>query len=143
MKHGKLYSEIVNWRKRLSIAGVIIGLAVCGFYVASFYDSGDPRDIHYILWKHGLTRNMNLDTAIAAFYLDVNRDQLIKGATEDQLRARFGYVRRLEQVSPYYQECRDQSPIRREKAAVFLRDTPWMVVMDDHWGSELVLCKGY
>jgi hypothetical protein len=119
--------------------------AVCGFftYATLFYNSGDPRDIDYILWKGGLYRNINLKSAIDAFYLDPDRDQLIKGATEDQLRIRFGYVRPLEQMSPYYQQCRDQDPTRKARTVVFIRDMAWMVVMDNQRGSELVLCKGY
>jgi hypothetical protein len=84
---------------------------------------------------------MNPDTALAAFYLDTNRDQLIRGATEDQLKNRFGYIRRLEQVSPYLQRCRNEG--REDKMVVFIRDSPWMVVMDGQKGFDLVLCKGY
>jgi hypothetical protein len=107
----------VNGIKRLGVAGALVALVVCTVaglrifaqlwtraafaYSGLRYEPGDPRNIHYILWKHGLNRNMNLDIAMAAFYLDTDRDRLIRGATEDQLKNRFGYVRQLEQVSPY------------------------------------------
>ena len=80
---------------------------------------------------------------MAAFYLDPERDQLVIGATEIQLKNRFGYIRPLEEVSLYYQQCLGQSPARQGKTAVFLRDTAYMVVMDRGKGSDLVLCKGY
>lgn len=80
---------------------------------------------------------------MAAFYLDPEREQLIIGATENQLESRFGYVRRLDQVSTYYQQCLDQSSARNGKTGVFLRDTAYMVVMDRGKGVDLVLCKGY
>jgi hypothetical protein len=86
---------------------------------------------------------MNLDTAMQAFYLDTDRDRLIRGATEDQLKARFGYVRQFEQVSPSYQQCLDESSARKGKSAVFLRDTAFMVVIEHQRGSALILCKGY
>jgi hypothetical protein len=145
--------------KRLGVGGVLVALVVCAVagpriftqlwtravfaYSDCRYDPGDPRNIHYILWKRGLNGNMNLDTAIAAFYLDTDRDQLIRGATEDQLKTRFGYVRRLKEVSPYYQHCLGQSSTLKGESAVFLRDTAFMVVMDHQRGSALILCKGY
>ncbi len=94
------------------------------------YQPGDPRNIHYILWKRGIDHRINLDTAMAAFYLDRERDRLEIGASEIQLKNRFGYIRPLEEVSPYYQQCLCQSPTRQGKTAVFLRDTAYMVVMD-------------
>jgi hypothetical protein len=145
--------------KRPGVAGVLLALVVCAIaghrifaqlwtravfaYSDWRYGPGDPRNIHYILWKGGLNGSMNLDVAMAAFYLDTDREQLIRGATEDQLRTRFGYVRRLEQVSPYYQQCLGHSSTPKGTTAVFLRDTPFMVVMDHQRGSALVLCKGY
>lgn len=96
-----------------------------------------------MLWTRGLNRRMNLDAAVTAMGRDRDRDRLVMGMTQDQLIARFGYIRPPEQVSSYLQQCRDQSSARRGKAAVFLRDSPWMVVMDNRKASELVLCKGY
>ena len=134
--------------KRLAIAGAIIALVACAVTGTVFaysdlrYSFGDPRNIHYILWKRGLNRNVNLDTAMEAFYLDTDRDQLIRGATEDQLKTRFGYIRHVGEVSRYYQQC--LGPDATEgRSAVFLRDTPFMVVMDHERGSALILCKGY
>lgn len=86
---------------------------------------------------------MDLDAAVFATRRDPDRDRLVMGMTQDKLIARFGYVRPLERVSPYLQGCRDQSSERKGRVAVFLRDSPWMVVMDDQKGPELVLCKGY
>lgn len=131
---------MVVWLKRLGIAG-IFALTVYVVFAYWGFAPDDPKNIRYVLWKRGLNGNMNLDTALAAFYQDTDRDQLIRGATEDQLNTRFGYVRRLEQVSPYLQRCRNEG--REDKMVVFLRDSPWMVVMDDQKGSDLVLCKGY
>ena len=155
----KFYFEEVNSIKRLGVAGVLVALVVCtvagpriftqlwtravSAYSDWRYDPGDPRNPHYVLWKRGLSGNMNLDTAMAAFYLDPDRDQLIRGATEDQLKTRFGYVRPLEQVSPTYRQCFGQSWTPKGDSALFLRDTPFMVVMDHQRGSTLVLCKGY
>jgi hypothetical protein len=149
----------VSRKKRIGVAGVLVALLVCAVagpriftqlwtravfaYSDWRYGLGDPRNIHYALWKRGLYRYMNLDTAMAAFYQDPGRDQLIRGATEDQLKTRFGYVRRLEEMSPYYQRCPSESSTPKGTTAVFLRDTAFMVVMDHQKGSALILCKGY
>lgn len=133
-------SRMVVWLKRLFIAG-ISALTVYIVFAYWGYAPDDPRNIRYILWKRGLNGSMNLDTAMSAFYQDTDRDQLIRGTTEDQLKTRFGYVRQLEQVSLYLQRCRNEG--REGKTVVFLRDSWWMVVMDNQKGSELVLCKGY
>lgn len=133
-------NRMIVWLKCLSIAG-ICALTVYVAFAYWAFAPDDPKNIRYILRKRGLNRNMNLDTALAAFYQDTGRDQLIRGASEDQLKKRFGYVRRLDQVSSYLQRCRNEG--REDKTVVFLRDRPWMVVMDDQKGSDLVLCKGY
>ena len=85
---------------------------------------------------------MDLDTELLAMGRDPDRQGLGKGLTQDQLHARFGYVRPLEQVSPYLQRCRNE--FHAGDIVVFLRDSPWMVVMDSQRkGSEIVLCKGH
>lgn len=74
----------------------------------------------------------------------------VQGLTKDQLKARFGYIRTLEEVTPYYRACHSipGSPGRaetegRSEDAVFLRDSPWMVVMKNGKAVDLILCKGY
>lgn len=131
---------MVVGRKRLGTVAVLVPVCLVFAYWTSI-PADDPRSIGYSLWKRGLNRNMNPETALAAFYLDTDRDQLIRGATENQLKTRFGYIRRLDQVSPYLQLCRNEG--RKDKVVVFLRDSPWMVVMNNQKGSDLVLCKGY
>lgn len=79
----------------------------------------------------------------------------MQGLTKEQLKARFGYIRTLGEVTPYYQACyftpgvfTEGNAVRAEIAAksedaFFLRDSPWMVVMKNGKAVELVLCKGY
>ena len=81
--------------------------------------------------------------------------RLVEGLTKDQLKARFGYIRTLEEVTPYYQACYStpgsftpENVNRAEIAAksenaFFLRDSPWMVVMKNRRAVDLVMCKGY
>jgi hypothetical protein len=70
--------------KRLGIAGI----SALTVYIVFGYWGFAPDD-----------PNINLETALAAIFPDTDRGELIRGATEDQLKTRFGYVRRVEQVS--------------------------------------------
>ena len=70
-----------------------IAVAVVLVWLGVFPDKGDPRNIRYVLWKHGLNKNMDLDNALFAMVGDVGRDRQVQGLTKDQLKARFGYVR--------------------------------------------------
>jgi len=150
-----------TWFRRIALAafvtavGVILSLLVFFTWLGTYPDDVDARNIYYVLWKHGLNNNMNLDSALAAMSRDVWPARRVDGLTKDQLTARFGYVRTLGEVTPYYQACYftpgafTQGNVGRAEIATksddafFLRDSPWMVVMKNGKAVDLVLCKGY
>jgi hypothetical protein len=150
-----------TWFRRIAFAALSTGVGVIlssvAFYVwlGTYPDDVDPRNIYYVLWKRGLNKNMNLDSALAAMSHDVWPVRRVEGLTKDQLKARFGYVRTLAEVTPYYQSCYSTpgvSPLgnvgpaeiaAKNEDAFFLRDSPWMVVMKSGKAVDLVLCKGY
>lgn len=144
------------WLRRIAFAalfvavGVVLSFAVLAIWLGAYPDNVDPKNIYYVLWKHGLNDNMNLDYALGAMSHDVWPARHVQGLTKDQLKARFGYIRTLEEVTPYYRACHSipGSPGRaetegRSEDAVFLRDSPWMVVMKNGKAVDLILCKGY
>lgn len=150
-----------TWFRRIAVAafftgtGVILSLLVLYTWLGTYPDDVDPKNIHYVLCKHGLNNNMNLDSALAAMPHDVRPVRHVEGLTKDQLKARFGYIRTLGEVTPYYQACyftpgtftlgdagRAKIASKSEEA-FFLRDSPWMVVMKNGKSVDLVLCKGY
>jgi hypothetical protein len=135
--------------------GVVLSSAVFAAWLGTYPDDADPKNIYYVLWKHGLNNNMNLDSALAAMSHDGWPLRRVEGLTKDQLKARFGYIRTLGEVTPYYQACyftpgaftlgnvgRAEIAAKSEDA-FFLRDSPWMVVMKNGKAVDLVLCKGY
>jgi hypothetical protein len=135
--------------------GVILSLLVFYTWLGIYPDDADPRNIYYVLWKHGLNDNMNLDSALAAMSRDGWPTRRVEGLTKDQLKARFGYIRNLAEVTPYYRACyfttgtftqgnagRAEIAAKSEDA-FFLRDSPLMVVMKNGKAVDLVLCKGY
>jgi len=142
------------WPKRI-VVGVILSFAAFFLWLGAYPDNTDPRNIYYVLWKHGLNSNMNLDDALVAMLRDSGRERQVQGLTEDQLKARFGYIRTLGKVTTYYQACyftpgtftegdaRRAEIAAKSKDAFFLRDSPWMVVMKDGKAVDLILCKGY
>jgi hypothetical protein len=148
------------WFRRITFAaffigvGVILSLFVFYAWLETYPDDVDSKNIYYVLWKHGLNNNMNLDSALAAMSHDVWPVRRVEGLTKDQLKARFGYIRTLGEVTLYYQACyfpealtpgnvgRDEIAAKSQDA-FFLRDSPWMVVMKTGRAVDLVLCKGY
>jgi hypothetical protein len=149
------------WLRPIALAafftgvGVILSLLAFYTWLGTYPDDVDPKNIYYVLWKHGLNNNMNLDSALAAMSHDVWPVRRVEGLTKGQLKARFGYIRTLGEVTPYYQACYltpgafTQGNVSRAEIAAksedafFLRDTPWMVVMKNGKAVDLVLCKGY
>lgn len=110
----------------------------------------DPKNLGYVLWKHGMNRHMDLDAATAGMTHDTWAVNIVKGMTKDELNARFGYIRTLPEARPYLQLCPSVNGTVGElgvkpqgKEVVFLRDDAWMVILDNGKAVDLVLCKGY
>jgi hypothetical protein len=150
-----------RWLVRIAAAaffigvGVILSLGGLITWMGTYPDDTDPKNIYYVLWKHGLNNNMNLDSALAAMSHDVWPRRQVQGLSKEQLQARFGFIRTLGEVTPYYQACyftpgaftlgnvgRAEIAAKSEDA-FFLRDSPWMVVMKNGRAADLVLCKRY
>jgi hypothetical protein len=135
--------------------GVLLSFGMIVVWLNIYPDDVDPKNIYYVLWKDGINNNMNIDSALVAMSHDVWPVKRVEGLTKDQLKARFGYIRTLGEVTPYYRACYFTPGIftqgdagRAEIAAkgedaFFLRDSPWMVVMKNGKAVDLVLCKGY
>ena len=150
-----------TWFRRIAFAafftgvGAILSLLVFCTWLEAYPDDADPKNIYYVLWKHGLNNNMNLDSALAAMSHDVWPVKRVEGLTKDQLKARFGFIQTLAEVTPYYQACYftpgvftlgNVGPAQiaaKSEDAFFLRDSPWLVVMKNGKAVDLVLCKGY
>jgi hypothetical protein len=104
------------------------------------YPDGDPKNIKYVCWKVGLYR-MNLDTAADTMIGDAHRERLVIGKTKEQLRNRFGYLLVPADASQYFRGCYQNSGWGN-KEALFIRQSPLMVVFDGDRAKELVLIKG-
>jgi hypothetical protein len=84
---------------------------------------------------------------------DVSRRVACQASTRpsrEQLKNRFGYTRTLDEATPYLRGCYStpgdagqvETRGKREDVA-FLRDSPWMVVIENKKAVDLILCKGY
>jgi hypothetical protein len=139
----------------LVAAGSVLAIGFLTAWMVAYSDDGDPRNIYYVLWKHGLNDSINLDSALAALLREPRRFDMVRGLTKDQLKARYGYVRTLGEVGPYYEACyltpgtynpgKDThgEALARSEEALFLRNSPWMVTMKNGKVADLGLCKGY
>jgi hypothetical protein len=145
-----------TWFRRIAFgafftgAGVILSLLALYTWLETYPDDADPKNIYYVLWKHGLNNNMNLDSALAAMSHDVWPVRQVQGLSKEQLKTRFGFIKTLDEATPYLRGCHatptaiggGERQGKREEVA-FLRDSPWMVVMKDGKVVDLVMCKGY
>ena len=113
--------------------------AVLG-WALTYPSESDPQNIKYVLWKIGLYR-MNLDTATGTMIGDTSREKLVVGKTKSQLQERFDYLSTPADVSPYLRGCYQNSSWKN-RDALFIRKSQWMVVFDGDRATELVLIKG-
>ena len=123
----------------LSLA-VLVPILVVGVWEAMYPDSGDPKNIHYVLWKWHLAR-IDLDRALGVMVHD-NANSLVIGKSEEQLRERFGYLGTPDETGEYLRDYCYSLPNWRGKKVRFLRDSVWMVVFNGDVATDLVLCKG-
>jgi hypothetical protein len=145
-----------RWLLRIASAsffvgvGVVLSLGVLITWVESYPDAVDPKNIYYVLWKRGINNNMNIDSALVAMSHDVWPVRQVQGLTREQLKNRFGYTRTLDEATQYLRGCYStpgaagqvETRSKREDVA-FLRDSPWMVVIENEKAVDLILCKGY
>ena len=134
-------------------AFVLLGMALTlGFlrlWGAMYPDPGDPKNLAYVLWKHGLNSDMDLDTALATMTHDTWAVNRVTGLTPHELQKRFGFTKTYDQVDSYLQLCDtpaatgelDNHPIGHD--VLYLRGDWWMVIMKNGRAANLVLCKGY
>ena len=104
------------------------------------YPEPDPKNIKYVLWKHGLY-GMDLDTASGTMIGDANREILVLGKSKVELREKFGYLSTLSEASPYLRGCYENSDWKSTDV-LFIRKSPWMIVFSGDKATQLVLIKG-
>jgi hypothetical protein len=129
--------------------GILLTLCCLRLWIATYPDRGDPKNLNYVLWKHGLNSDMDLDTALATMTHDTWAVNRVVGLTPNQLKDRFGYVKTFDQARPYLQLCATPNAVGKlanspnEHDVLYLRDDDWMVVLKNGRAVDLVLCKGY
>jgi hypothetical protein len=114
--------------------------AFIGGWVLMYPSPDDPKNVQYVFWKAGLWK-MNLDTAANTMIGDPGRAKLVIGKTKDQLRDRFGYLLTPADASLYLRGCY-QNSTWKDREALFIRQSPWMIVFDGDKATDLVLIKG-
>lgn len=141
--------------KKIIIGCLFIGVGVfltLGFFktwMEMYPDNSDPKNIYYVLWKHGLNKNMDLDNAVGTMTHDTWAVRLVEGKSKEELKNRFGFIRTLKEARSYDQLCSTNGSVGERgihaagKEVVFLRDSDWMVILDNGKAVDLVLCKGY
>jgi len=129
-------------RKPLARAvAIVVVFSIAVVIVWTFaYPEPDPKNIKYVLWKHGLY-GMDLDTASDTMIGDVSREMLVVGKTKSKLQEKFGYLSTLSEASPYLRGCYQNSDWKGTDV-LFIRKSPWMIVFSGDKATKLVLIKG-
>ena len=120
----------------LAIAAAV--LVIVG-WVSLYPKPQDPKNITYVLWKHGLCK-MDLDLATGIMIGD-SADGLVVGKTEAEIRQRFGFLVPPSQATEYLRWRLKNSPWKNRRV-LFIRNSPLMVVFDGDRAVDLVLVKG-
>jgi len=115
-------------------------MVATGLAWAALYPAPDPRSPLYMLWKAGLP-TIDPDVALDIMVGDFHPEHLVVGKTPEELRTRFGSLTPLSAASPYLRNCHATSSWNKN-AVVFLRSSPWMVVLENGRARDLVLVKG-
>lgn len=128
--------------------GAFLTIGFLRLWIAMYPDPGDPKNLSYILWKHGLNNDMDLNAVLGTMTHDANSEKLVIGLTPSELQARFGFTKTYEQVSPDLQLCDTPNGTGDRNHptypnVLYLRGDNYMVVMKDGRAVDLVLCKGY
>ena len=110
--------------------GILLSFCLFLYWVTAYPEDYDPKSIGYVLWRHGLNQNMNLDHAVGGMTHDTWAVRFVSGLTVDQLKSRFGFTRTLSEARPYDQLCYTQGDAIGEngvhpdgKEVVFLRNS--------------------
>ena len=128
----------VAWATAIVVVAFFV-VTVVGWEL-TYPSESDPKNLKYLLWKTGLYR-MNLDSAMGTMIGDPGREKLVVGRTKSQLQERFGYLLPPAAASPHLRACYQDSSWKN-RDALFIRRSPWMVVFDGDKATELVLVKG-
>jgi hypothetical protein len=125
----------------VAIFGVVAAVFVGG-WIITYPSPADPKNIGYVLWKAGVYR-MNLDEVTEAMVGDGDpeKNRLVIGKTESELRKQFGFLLEPSQASPYLRSCY-QSSAWKDRKVLFIRKSQWMVVFADDKATHLLLVKG-
>jgi hypothetical protein len=125
---------------RIVILAFIFIIIFVGGWILSYPDSNDPKNIKYVLWKHGLYR-LHIDTVISAMVGDASRNDLIVGKTKTQIQKRFGTLFSPNEVSPYLREAYEN--FWKGTEVRFIGHSPFMITFDKNGrATDVILMKG-
>src|SRR6266851_5264343 len=118
----------------------LVALVILGGWVLVYPSPTDPKNIRYVLWKAGLYK-LDVNVTTAAMVADRNRDKLVLGKTEAELREKFGLLLEPDHASPYLADCFQKSSWKGN-SALFIGQTPWLILLENGKAKNLVLLKG-
>jgi hypothetical protein len=108
---------------RVATAVAVFLVAIPLVWYGLYPEPYDPKNIGFVLWKHGLNPYENLGDALAAIRHGDLIDESV-GHTEADLRVRWGYLTTPHQRGGTLEDCYNNTPsIKAKEKALFLRDS--------------------
>jgi hypothetical protein len=122
--------------------GVFLSCSAFLFWLEAYPNADDPKNIDYVLWKHGLNANMNLDAALLAMVHDSWPVARVANLSKEQLEKRFGYIRSMD-TATQLGHCFSSQLLNHPKAndAVSLRNSLWIVTLENGKAVDIIYCK--
>jgi hypothetical protein len=134
-------SDTMAKRIALAILAIAVLLSfVAGSWTLTYPDAADPKNMKYVLWKHGL---YHLDKSAILFPLtsDSARNGVIGGRTKDQIRDMLGPLVLPADASPYLAGCIANSNLNREDI-LFVGNSPVAIQFENGRAEEMWVVKG-
>ena len=106
---------------------------------ALYPDYYDPKNIQYVMWKHGIG-SIDLDRAVAIMPHARWSEQLVIGEDMDGLRKRFGFLRSPNEENSHLRSVA-LSQRQDGEQVVFLRDSHYAVYLSNGKATRLLLIE--
>ena len=120
-----------------SAIGALLVIVIC--WKALYPDYYDPKNLQYVLWKHGLA-SIDLDRAVAVMPHARFSEQLVLGKDMDGLRRRFGFLRSPNEENSHLRAVALSQRQDGEDVA-FLRNSHYAVYLSNGKAVRLLLIE--
>jgi hypothetical protein len=130
--------------KRIALAILAIAVLlsfVAGFWTLTYPDAADPKNMKYVLWKHGLY-HLEPRFILDGLYADPERDKFVIGRSKEEIEAMFGPLIPAKESPNYIPSCFDHSAWPADQTYLVSINLWWAVAFQNNRAVDFRLVKG-